>query len=162
MSQVFNVKTDSVIASVENLVNQNKQLEKQINDMVKAQASDSVNDLDELVTEKQGIHYLSHVLEESDLDIMRDAIDGFKSKYDKGLVILANVIDEKVQVLVGVSKALTVDVKAGNVIKHILQQIGGRGGGRPDFAQGGGEATVTEIKTAIEQSLTSIESNMSN
>ncbi len=162
LSSMFNVKPESVTESVTALLERNAELDKTINDMHKAQASDTVSDLNALVTEKQGIHYLSHVLDKSDLDIMRDAVDGFKSQYDKGVVVLANVVDDKVQVLVGVSKALTAEIKAGNVIKQVLEQIGGRGGGRPDFAQGGGEATANEIKTAIEKTLAEIESNMSN
>ena len=162
LSQLFNVKTEQVTESVQTLMQQHKQLEKEMNELVKAQASDSVSDLNDLVEEKQGIHYLSHVLENSDLDIMRDAIDGFKSQYAKGLVVLANVVDDKVQVLVGVTKALTQELRAGDVIKQILEQIGGRGGGRPDFAQGGGEATGSEISSAIEKVLGTMADKLSN
>lgn len=162
LSQLFNVKADNVTEAVESLVERNVQLDKIINDMTKAQASDTIGNLSDLVVEKQGVFQLGHVLEKSDLDVMRDAVDGFKSQYEKGVIVLANVVDEKVQVLVGVTKALTDDVKAGNIIKHVLEQIGGRGGGRPDFAQGGGEATTVEIKAAIDKTLAEIEANRLN
>ncbi len=162
ISQMFNVKPEQAVSSVKALFERNKQLEKSISDMAKAQASDSISDLGDSVVEVDGVHYLSHVLENSDLDIMREAIDGFKSKYSQGLVILANAVDGKVQVLVGVPKAMTKMIKAGDVIKEVLAQIGGRGGGRPDFAQGGGEASVAEILAAVQQTVKNVQNNISN
>lgn len=162
LSQSFNVKSDQVTAAVESLLSQHKQLEKELQNLHKAQASESVGDLQQQVVEINGIQVLSQVLEGSDLDVMRDAIDGFKSQHEMGLVVLANVTGPKVQVLVGVTKALTQQLKAGEVIKQVLEQIGGRGGGRPDFAQGGGEASTDEIKRAIEHTLTSVAGNISN
>lgn len=162
MSQMLNVKSAQVSASMQALMKQNKELEKQLLDQIKAKASESVSDLNSLVKEVNGVHYLSHVLENSDLDVMRDAIDGFKSQFDKGLAILANVVDNKVQVLVGVTKNLTDKVKAGQAIKQVLEQIGGRGGGRPDFAQGGGEASKNEVIDAIETTIKYVVDNMSN
>ncbi|WP_223789455.1 alanine--tRNA ligase [Marinicella meishanensis] len=162
LSHTFNVKADQVFTAVETLVNQHKQLEKELSDLHKAQASESVGDLQQQVESINGIHVLSQVLENSDLEVMRDAIDGFKSQFEFGLVVLANVTGPKVQVLVGVTKALTKQLKAGDVIKHVLEQIGGRGGGRPDFAQGGGEASNDEIKHAIAQTLSEMAGNISN
>ena len=85
------------------------------------------------------------------IDVMRDAIDAFKSQHEQGLIVLANHNNDKVQVLVGVTKSLTQNIKAGDVIKHLLAQIGGRGGGRPDFAQGGGEASREELQLAMDE-----------
>ncbi len=161
LSQRFNVKVNGLGQAVDNLALQNKNLEKKLNDILKAKASESVNDINDAVKEVKGIHYLSHIFDNSDLDVLRDAIDGFKSQYERGLVVLANMTgNKKVQVLVGVTKALTSQLKAGDVIKEILSQIGGRGGGRPDFAQGGGEADESELLAAINQVFKSIQDNI--
>jgi len=161
LGHLFHVKTDQLTDSIVNLVEQNKQLEKTISEQLKAQASDSVADLNDGVIQVNGVSYLSQVLENSDLTVMREAVDGFKSKHELGLVVLANWVDDKTQVLVGVTKKLTSDVKEGQVIKEILSQIGGRGGGRPDFAQGGGDATKVQLTEAIENTLLSLQNNIS-
>lgn len=161
LGHLFHVKKDQLVDSVTQLIEHNRQLEKTISEQLKTQASDSMADINDGVAEVNGVSYLSHVLENSDLEVMRDAIDGFKSKHELGLVVLANLIGEKAQVLVGVTKKLTNDVKAGQVIKEILTQIGGRGGGRPDFAQGGGEASRSKLNEAIDNTLLSLQNNIS-
>jgi len=151
LAQKLKVKPEQLLASTEALQEQNKALEKQIDEFMKAQASDSMGNLSESAREVDGVTYLYAVLSQSDLDVMRDAIDAFKSQHEQGLIVLANHNNDKVQVLVGVTKSLTQNIKAGDVIKHLLAQIGGRGGGRPDFAQGGGEASREELQLAMDE-----------
>lgn len=160
LSQMFNVKVDDLEHSVVSLVEQNKKLEHEISGILKKQASESVSDLNDAIEEINGVHYLTHVFHDSDLDVLRDAIDAFKSQHEKGLVILANLVSNKAQVLVGVTKKLTIDLKAGNVIKDVLEKIGGRGGGRPDFAQGGGDAQESELVKAIKDTINDIQDNI--
>ncbi|MCX7554726.1 alanine--tRNA ligase [Marinicella sp. S1101] len=160
LSQRFNVQPANLDAAVESLLSQNKQLEKSLNDILKAQASESLSDINQSVVEVDGVNYLQHVFNNSDLDVLRDAIDGFKSRFEQGVVVLANLTNGKAQVLVGVTKAMTQTVKAGDVIKQVLGHIGGRGGGRPDFAQGGGEANEAELTKAIGQTLEAVQVNL--
>ena len=87
-------------------------------------------------------------------DVMRDTIDGFKSKYPTGVIVLANMNEDKAQVMVGVGKDQSSVTPAGKVIKSILEPLGGRGGGRPDFAQGGCKTSFDAIKNVIDKIIT--------
>ncbi len=161
-SQLLKAQPAQLVPALQALMTDNKALEKELAAIVKAQANESMGELDQSSEIVGDVTYLAHVLEGSDMPVMRDAIDGFKSKHDLGVVVLGNVTEGKAQVLVGVSKALTKRLKAGDLVKDILSQIGGRGGGRPDFAQGGGEASPDELHQAIHSSLKNIQANMSN
>ena len=68
---------------------------------------------------------------------LRTLSDDMKSKLANGIVVLASVADDKIAMTASVGKALTGNVKAGDIIKHLSEQLGGKGGGKPDFAQGG-------------------------
>jgi len=75
-------------------------------------------------------------------------LDQLKTKLGSGVVVLAAVEDDKVSLVAGVTKDLTDRVKAGDLIKNLAAQLGGKGGGRPDMAQGGG-TDVAALPAAI-------------
>jgi len=162
LSVLMNTPVDQIESNTLALIEQNKAAQKQLEEYNKAQASASVGDVFNDVKEVDGIHYLTRVFDDTDVTVLRDSIDGFKSKYESGVVVFGNIVEEKAQVLVGVTKKMTKTVKAGDVIKDILSQVNGRGGGRPDFAQGGGSATMTQLEQVISQVLTDLERNISN
>jgi len=162
ISALLNVSVEQVSQQINKTIEQNKQLNKQLDELNKAQASAAVGDVFEQVKLVNGIHYLSQVFEDTDVNVLRDFIDGFKSKYEQGVVVFANVVKDKAQVLVGVTKPCSQKIKAGDLIKDVLQQIGGRGGGRPDFAQGGGVADVAKLESVIGCAFEQLQSNISN
>jgi len=69
---------------------------------------------------------------------MRGMVDQLKNKLGKAVIILATVTGNKVSLIAGVSKAETKQLKAGELVNFVAQQVGGKGGGRPDMAQAGG------------------------
>jgi len=75
-----------------------------------------------------------------DLDAsgLRDSVDHLKDRLGSAVVVLASVEGDKVRIAVGVSKDLTARIKAGSLVNFVANQVGGKGGGRPDFAQAGG------------------------
>ena len=73
-----------------------------------------------------------------DKDALRDLVDQHRSRIKSGVVILVSPSDEKVAIVVGVTPDLTKRLPAGQIVKRIAPMIGGRGGGRPDFAEAGG------------------------
>ena len=73
-----------------------------------------------------------------DAKSMRDAVDRAKDKLQNAIVVFASVDDGKVRLAAGVTKNNTDKIKAGDLIKPVAEQVGGKGGGRPDFAQAGG------------------------
>jgi len=81
---------------------------------------------------------LAKIIEGVDPKSLRDTIDQLRNKLGTSVVILAAVNDGKIALAVGVSSDVTSRIKAGNIMKHLAGQVGGKGGGRPDMAQGSG------------------------
>jgi alanyl-tRNA synthetase len=81
---------------------------------------------------------LAAVLEGADSTALRETLDKLKDKLKSAAVVLASVSDGKVSLIAGVTADLTGKVKAGELVNFVAQQVGGKGGGRPDMAQAGG------------------------
>jgi alanyl-tRNA synthetase len=88
--------------------------------------------------EVSGIKVLAAQLEGATVATLRDTLDQCKNKLGTGVILLAAVEDGKITLVAGVTPNATDRIKAGDVIKHFANQLGGKGGGRPDMAQGGG------------------------
>jgi alanyl-tRNA synthetase len=73
-----------------------------------------------------------------DVKSLRETLDQIKNKMHSGVMVLATVQDDKVQIVAGVTQDLTSRVKAGDLVNHIAMQVGGKGGGKPDMAMAGG------------------------
>ena len=96
---------------------------------------------DELVTQAvdvNGIKVLAAVLEGADVARLRETMDKLKDKLKTAAIVLASVTDGKVSLIAGVTADATSRVKAGELVNFVAQQVGGKGGGRPDMAQAGG------------------------
>ena len=85
-----------------------------------------------------GVKTIAMVLDGADAGMLRDSLDKVKERMGSGIAILASVADGKVSLIAGVTKDLTGKVKAGDLVNFVAQQVGGKGGGRPDMAQAGG------------------------
>ncbi len=88
-----------------------------------------------------GINLLTKILDESDLDTMRMVADRFRQDVpERGIVVLGTVIDGSPRLIAAVTEDLIKEgIKAGDLIKHVAQQVGGGGGGRPNLAEAGGK-----------------------
>ncbi len=150
VARLIKSRPDKMLSQVEHLVEQNKQLQQTIQQIQQQQTGDIVSEVLGNTRQMGDVNVLSHVFESADASALRNGIDGFKSKYNRGVVIFGLHDADKVQLMVGVTKDLTAEYRAGDLIKAILSQIGGRGGGRPDFAQGGGQADLTSLNQAID------------
>ncbi|MDF5198266.1 DHHA1 domain-containing protein, partial [Vibrio parahaemolyticus] len=95
-----------------------------------------------------GTKVLVAALEGADSKNLRTMVDDIKNQMGSGVVLLANVTGDKVGLIAGVTKDLTGKVKAGDLVKMIAEQVGGKGGGRPDMAQAGG-TDVAALPEAI-------------
>jgi len=141
VAKQLNVGEDAVLASVEKLTQTTRQLEKQLADQRRKGA---LNQLDELAAKAQtikGTKVVVSQVEGLDRDGIRQLVDSLRQKLGSGVVVLGQAEDGKVALIAGVTKDLTAKVHAGKVIQTLAQQVGGRGGGRPDLAEGGGEDT---------------------
>ena len=101
-------------------------------------ASQAGSDLASQAIDVSGIKVLAAVLEGVEPKSLRDTVDQLKNKLGKAAVIISTVADGKVSLVAGVTKSETSLIKAGDLLKHVAEKIDGKGGGRPDMAQGGG------------------------
>jgi alanyl-tRNA synthetase len=115
-----------------------KALEKELSSLKSKLAS---NQGDELITQAvdvNGIKVLAATLEGADVATLRETMDKLKDKLKTAAIVLASVKDGKVSLIAGVTADATSKVKAGELVNFVAQQVGGKGGGRPDMAQAGG------------------------
>ena len=140
---------ESVVSKVQTLVDRNRELEKEIQRLKQKLASAAGTDLVAGAIEVAGIRVLATRLDGVDPKSLRDTVDQLKNKLESGVVMLAAVDGDKVALAAGVTKELTDRVKAGDLLKMVAAQVGGKGGGRPDFAQGGG-SDVQALPAALE------------
>jgi alanyl-tRNA synthetase len=141
MQQVCSVlKTapDTLATKVEGLRVEVRDLEKEAARLRQKLATSSGGDLTQDAVEVGGIKVLAAQLEGATVATLRDTLDQCKNKLGTGVILLAAVEDGKITLVAGVTPDAIDRIKAGDVIKHFANQLGGKGGGRPDMAQGGG------------------------
>ncbi|SHN89306.1 alanine--tRNA ligase [bacterium endosymbiont of Bathymodiolus sp. 5 South] len=138
IAQMTKSSNVQVVEKVAQLIKQQKELEKQIASMQKQLASNQGDDLVNQVQDVGGVSVLASVVEGVSGKDLRDIADKLKDKLGTAIIVLAVVSDDKVSLVAGVTKDLTDKYQAGKILNHVAQQVGGKGGGRPDMAQGGG------------------------
>jgi len=128
---------DQAATRVEQLLRRNKELEKELAATRQQLLTGGAGVADDVI-EVDGIKVLASRMDGADARTLRDAVDKFKDKLQSAVVVLGSVEDGKVRLAAGVTKDNTDRIRAGDVIKPVAAQVGGKGGGRPDFAQAGG------------------------
>jgi alanyl-tRNA synthetase len=139
---------------VEQLIERSRKLEKEIQQLKGRLASGQGGDLSSAAREINGVKVLATRVDGADAKALRDAVDQLKSKLKSAVVVLASVeSDDKVLLVAGVTQDQTGRIKAGELIGNVAQQVGGRGGGRPDMAQAGGTnpAALDAALASVEQ-----------
>ncbi len=128
-----------VVDKIRQLGERQKKLERELEALKAKQAAGATADLGAGAVEVNGIKILAARLEGFDAKALRDAIDRLKQQLGDVVIVLAGTQDGKAALVAGVNGSAMGKVKAGELLAHIASQIGGKGGGRPDLAQGGGE-----------------------
>ncbi|MCL5405489.1 MAG: alanine--tRNA ligase [Deltaproteobacteria bacterium] len=123
---------------VEKILAQQRQMEKEIEALKASAAGRRSADLFDQAAEIEGVRVLVAQIEADDPKALREINDKFKEKFARGVAVLGAVSGAKVFLLAGVTAELTGRLHAGNLIKEIVKEVGGSGGGRPDMAQAGG------------------------
>jgi len=144
----LNVAEDSVLATVEKMSQTVKQLEKELETQKRKGA---LSQLDELAAKAQvikGVKVVAAEVAHVDREGLRQLVDSLRQKLGSGIVALGMPEDGKVALIAGVTKDLTSKVHAGKLIQGLATKLGGKGGGRPDLAEGGGTDT-TGLKSAL-------------
>ncbi|WP_373097596.1 alanine--tRNA ligase, partial [Zhongshania sp.] len=140
---------DKLADKVQQLLAQQKQLEKDVAALKGKLASSAGDDLLAQLEEIAGVKVLATKLEGADAKTLRDTLDQLKNKLGSGVILLAADEGGKVALAAGVTKDLTGRFKAGEIMKLAAEAVGGKGGGRPDMAQGGG-VDVAAIPAALQ------------
>ena len=151
--EVVKGSADNVAARVSALRSENRELEKEIARFKQKLATSAGGDLTAGAVEVEGIKVLAANVEGADAKSLRDTLDQCKNKLGSGVILLSAVSGDKIALTAGVTKDLTGRVKAGDLMREYAQRLGGKGGGRPDMAQGGGsdvQALAEVLKTVPE------------
>ncbi|MEZ1968509.1 DHHA1 domain-containing protein, partial [Staphylococcus aureus] len=139
MKSQMKVKSDDqVVEKLTQLQDEEKALLKQLEQRDKEITSLKMGNIEDQVEEINGYKVLVTEVDVPNAKAIRSTMDDFKSKLQDTIIILASNVDDKVSMVATVPKSLTNNVKAGDLIKQMAPIVGGKGGGRPDMAQGGG------------------------
>jgi alanyl-tRNA synthetase len=148
-----------VLEHIDKLATHQKALEKQIDQLKTKLAQSQLGSLESQAKEHNGVRILVGKVEGLDRNQLRTLVDSFRGKWSTAVVVLASTEDGAVSLVSGVTKDLTGKVHAGKLISALSQAIGGKGGGRPDMAEGSGKNlqalpdALTQISATIESQL---------
>jgi alanyl-tRNA synthetase len=135
---VMRAPADQLVVRIEQLVNRSRELEKEIERLKQKLASGTGNDLSTQVQDINGVKVLAAQLDGADSKSLRTAMDKLKDKLGSAVILLAAAEGDKISLVAGVTGDLTGRFNAGELVRHVSEQLGGKGGGRADMAQGGG------------------------
>lgn len=143
------VKPEQLIERLETNQDRMRQLEKDLQQLKKKLASGGGgSDLTSQAEEVAGINVLAATIDGADIATLRELMDQMKQKLAPAAVVLAAIEGDKVSLIAGVSGAAKDQLHAGKLVNHVAQQVGGKGGGRPDMAQAGGTQPAS-LPTAL-------------
>ena len=120
------------------VVERSRSLEKEIQELKAKLAGASGRDIAAGAQDIGGAKLIVEIIKGADMNALRATCDSLKDRFERAVVVLATVEDDKVRLIAGVTKTMTATVHAGDLINHVARQVGGKGGGRPDLAQAGG------------------------
>ncbi len=137
---------------VAQVLDQVRNLEKELGRLKSKMASSQGDDLSARATDVKGCKVLAAALDSGDAKALRETMDKLKDKLKSAVIVLGGAADGKVALIAGVTADLTGKVKAGELVNFVAQQVGGKGGGRPDMAQAGGTepAKLPQALAAVE------------
>jgi alanyl-tRNA synthetase len=138
LCEIVKSKPEELAVKVQQLADSYRVLEKQLEQLKSKMASSAGSDLASQAIEISGVKVLIASMEGFNSKSLRDTVDQLKNKLGSSVVLLASVAEGKVNLVAGVSKDVIGRVKAGDLVNLVAQQVGGKGGGRPDMAMAGG------------------------
>jgi alanyl-tRNA synthetase len=138
VAQQLNTHRDNVSSKIEGVLKKTREIEKELAQLKAKLASQASSDIETQAQEIEGIKVLAQVLEGADTKTLRETLDKLKDKLGSAAIVLASSQGEKVTIVAGVTKDQTNRIKAGDLVNSVATKVGGKGGGRPDMAQAGG------------------------
>ena len=158
-AQKLKANREDLLPRIEQLQASNRNLEKQLDALKSKLASQTGGDLAAQAQDAGGIKVLAAVLDGANAKTLRETVDQLKNKLGAAAIVLASHEGNKVTIIAGVTKAETDRIRAGDLANHVAEQCGGRGGGRPDMAQAGGNQPQN-LAVALESVLPWVKSQL--
>jgi alanyl-tRNA synthetase len=138
IAAVLKAQPSEIFNKINQLQDSAKTLEKELAQLKSKLAASQSGDLQSQAVDVKGIKVLAVQLDGADNNILRETLDRMKDQLKSAAIVLSSVQDGKVSLIAGVTADLTAKVKAGDLVNFVAQQVGGKGGGRPDMAMAGG------------------------
>lgn len=160
IAKVVKGNRESALEKVVQIQDKNKALEKELEQLKGQLATAASGDLQNQAVQIDGLNVLAANIEGADNKTLRDLVDQLKDKLGNAAVVLSTTQGEKITLIAGVSKNQTDRIKAGELVNSVALQVGGKGGGRADMAQAGGndlaalEGALKSVPTWVEKKLT--------
>jgi alanyl-tRNA synthetase len=136
---ILRVAEPELIEHVDRLIAEKRNFERQIDHLKTKLANSAARDLESKAKEKNGVTWLITQTDGLDRQQMRTLVDTFRNRWKSAVVVLASAEDGAVSIVAAVTKDLTQKIQAGKLVGTLAQAVGGKGGGRPDMAEGGGK-----------------------
>lgn len=138
MSELLKTDVEMVDTKLSQQIEKSRKLEKELEQLKGKLANSASSEMLDEAIEIEGVKVIAKSLEGVDPKSLRDLVDQFKNKLGTAVLLFATVSDSKVNLVAGVTKDKTDQIKAGELVNFVAQQVGGKGGGRPDMAMAGG------------------------
>lgn len=157
INQLLKAQKDQTVDRIQALAEHSNALQKQLEQLNQKLASVQANEMLTQVQTLAGRQSLIQVVTSTDAKTLRHLHDGIKSKLPEAVIVLAGVDADKISLIASVATAFVKQVKAGDIIKHLATELGGKGGGKPDLAQGGApmsdklESVMADLNGWLEQ-----------
>jgi alanyl-tRNA synthetase len=139
IAQLFRTSEPEIFEQIERTLTEKKTLERQVESLKQQAAQALAGSLESRSQAVNGVRVLASRVEGMDRAQLRALVDALRNKWKSAVVVLASVSDGEVAIVAGVTKDLTGKVQAGKLVSAVAQATGGKGGGRPDMAEGGGK-----------------------
>ncbi|OOF59955.1 alanine--tRNA ligase [Rodentibacter myodis] len=137
-AELLKSDANTVADKIQQLQEKAKKAEKELQGLKEKAAMQAGSDLVKSAVKIKGISVIAHQLDGIEIKSLRVMVDDLKNQLGSGVIVFASVLGEKVNLVVGVTNDLTTKIKAGELVNLMAQQVGGKGGGRPDMAMAGG------------------------
>ena len=148
-----------IAANVRSMANRLRVVDKELEQLKSVLASSKGDDMANSAVDVKGIKVLADTVENADVKQLRETVDQLKNKLGNAAIVLGSVEDGKVRLIAGVTKEASKQIPAGDLVNMVAEQVGGRGGGRPDMAQAGG-SDAAALPGALESVAKWVESRL--
>ncbi len=159
IAEMMKVSEPELVEQVEKVLAREHALEKQVEQLKNKLAQSAASDLESQARTVKNVRVLAARLDGMDRQQLRALADSLRNKWKTGVVVLASAEDSNVAIISAVTKDLTGKVHAGKLVGAVAQAVGGKGGGRPDMAEGGGK-DASALPAALEKVYADVESQL--